>query len=332
MGHPLDEGERRLALFRRGLLEDVEVAAAGRRAAALLRRQHGDAEVEGGVVLDDRQVAGGMPHDGGLALEEVLPQRTPLDRALGHHLVPGAEVLPEFQGLDGRGRVEIGFVAGAVHQDLVVLHGQRAEHPVRVTGGRDHDSPLRSVGLGQFLARGHQLVPGRGRLFGIEPGVAERVLVVVHDDGRALERNAPGLAAGAAVLHQRRVERIEPGPIFGRCDDVVEGDDRVLLDEFVDVDREHHRQLRRLAALQRRQRLDPRVVVIAGIDRVDLDVRVFLHEVGDDAVDHLGQRAADRDRVIHGQLGGRLRGRGGQAETCGQQDPGYPLFDYRKHF
>ena len=38
-----------------------------------------------------------------------------------------------------------------------------------------------------------------GGLFGIEAGLLEQLLVPVEDDGRALERDAPGLAAGLAV-------------------------------------------------------------------------------------------------------------------------------------
>jgi hypothetical protein len=98
----------RPALFVGGVLEDVEVAAAGGRAEPLVRRQHGDAEVEAGVVLDRGQVAGGVPHHRGLPFEEGLAQRAPLDGALGHDAVLGRQRLPELQRLDDVGIVEIG--------------------------------------------------------------------------------------------------------------------------------------------------------------------------------------------------------------------------------
>ena len=52
-----------------------------------------------------------------------------------------------------------GFVAGFVHEGLIILHGQGTEHPVRVTGRRDHDAPLRTVALREFFPRGNEFVP-----------------------------------------------------------------------------------------------------------------------------------------------------------------------------
>ena len=277
-----------------------------------------------------------MPHDGGVLLQEVLAQGRPLDGALGHDPVGLAEIQPVFQRAHAAGRIEIGLVAGPVHQDLVVLHGERAEHPVGIAGRGDHDAPALDpaggVLLDQLFAHGRKLVPGRRRLVRIEPGVAEGVLVVVHDDGRALERDAPGLAAGLTVLHQGRVELVQPGSLLVGLDDVVEGDDGVLLDQLVDVDREHDRELGRLAGLQRGQGLDAGVVVVARVDRLDLDVGVLLHEVGDQPVDDLGQRPADGHRIVHGKLD---LGPGPAGETererAGQQGPGQGPFQAIKH-
>jgi hypothetical protein len=42
--------------------------------------------------------------------------------------------------------------------------------------------------------------PGRRGLVGVEAGFLEQFLVPVHDDGRTLERNAPGLAAGLVIM------------------------------------------------------------------------------------------------------------------------------------
>ncbi len=93
-GHPLGELDGGLLLRARCLLEDVEVAAAGRRAAPLVGRQHGDAEREFGVGAHVGEVAGRRPHHRALALEEVLRRRAPLDHARRHHLVLAAEVGP----------------------------------------------------------------------------------------------------------------------------------------------------------------------------------------------------------------------------------------------
>ncbi len=311
-------------LFGCGLLEDVEVTAAGRRAAPLRGRQHAHAEIELGGVLDRSQVAGGMPHDRGLAVEEVGAQRAPFDRALGHDVVLVAEVVPVLEGLDDRGMVVIGPVAIGVHQHLPVLHRERLEHPVGVPGRRNHHAPALhlagGVALDQLLAHLGHLRPVCRRLVGIEPGFLERVLVVVHDNGRALERNAVDLALEGAVGHQARIKALQPRLFLGTLGDVVEGDDGVLLDQLVDVDREQHRELRRLAAFQRGERLDARVVVVAGVDGIDLDARILLFESGDKLIDQLGQLSADRDRIVHVQLDrtGRPGRRGEeQAQHCG---------------
>src|SRR3546814_18983799 len=59
LGHPLGELEGGGLLFGRAALEDVEIAAAGRRAAPLAGRQHGGAELELGILAEVGQVAGG---------------------------------------------------------------------------------------------------------------------------------------------------------------------------------------------------------------------------------------------------------------------------------
>ena len=57
-----------------------------------------------------------------------------------------------------------------------------------------------------------------------------------------------------------------------------------------------------IAALHRGQRLGDRLLVAARIDRLDLDAGIFLLEVGGVAVDDLGDRAADGDRVVERDL------------------------------
>src|SRR5439155_1714976 len=96
------------------------------------------------------------------------------------------------------------------------------------------DAPLRDVParitLRQLLRVLDLLGPARWRLVRIEPGVLEELLVPVEDDRRALERNAPGLASGLAVLHERGEEALEPRLVIG-LQDFIERNDRVLVDE-----------------------------------------------------------------------------------------------------
>ncbi len=275
LGHALNKGQRRLLFFGLRLLEDVEIATARGRAAALLGGQHGHAEIELGVLLHRRQITCAVPHDRGLLLEEIAAQRSPLNGAGRHHVVLGPEVAPEPQRFDHGTIVEVSRVARIVHQHLTVLHRQGAEHPVGIAGGGNLDTPARHIAggifLDQLLGRGDELIPVRGRIIRVQASFAEGVLVVVHHDGRALKRNAPGLPAGAPVFHQRRVEAVEPRLLFGRRHQVVEGLDGILVDQLEDVDGKHHRKLRRLTAAKRRQRFDAGIVVVSRINRLDLD-------------------------------------------------------------
>ena len=190
---------------------------------------------------------------------------------------------------------------------------QALEQPVREARRRNLHPPLRHVParvvLGQLLGELDHLVPRRRALLGVEAGLLEGVLVPVENDRRALERHAPGLAAGAAVQHERLVEAVEPLPVVGALGDVVDRHDRLFVDEREHVGREQHRELRRLAALGRRQRLHDRLLVGARVDRVHLHVGVLLAEVGSHLVDRLRHRAADGDRVVEVDLGDLLRRR-----------------------
>ena len=98
-------------------------------------------------------------------------------------------------------------------------------------------------------------------------------------------------------------------------DEVVERHDRVLVDQRVHVGRQEDRRRGRRRRLVRRQRLDDRVLVGAGVDRLHLDAGVLLLEVGGHLVDDLGDRAADGDRVVERDLGLRERGCG-EAGEC----------------
>ena len=276
-----------------------------------------------------------MPHDGCLAVQKVLPERAPLDGACGHHLVLAAQILPKLQSFDRRGCVKVSLIAIAIHQDLVVLHGQGSEHPVGISGGRDHGAPTlhvaRGVFLDEFRAHRLQLRPSRRWLIGIQPRIAECVLVVIHNDGRALKRNPPSLVARHTIFHQCRVETLQPGPISVTLHDVVERDDGVLFDQLVDIDREHHRELRRLAAFQSGQGFDSGVVVVARVDGAHFDVRVLLLEVGDQTVDHLGEWSTHRHRVVHGQLDRRCRLSCQSGNSNRQRGPCQVVFERVEH-
>jgi len=169
-----------------------------------------------------------------------------------------------------------------------------------------------------FSKKSLGVVPGARRLVRIEARLLEHVLVVVENDGGALEWDAPRLAAGLAVLHERRVEALEPRLVLGRLDEIVEGYDRILVDQRIHVGRQQDRGDRRLAALDRGQGLRDRLLVAAGINRLDLDPRVLLLEIGGEAIDNLGDRPADRDRIEERDFDRRL-GTGARGDERHQQ-------------
>ena len=213
----------------------------------------------------------------------------------GMHLVLLHEVHPVLHRADDLGLVVVDLGAGLVHQVDAVLDGERLEQPVREARRRDLHAPLRDlaarVALGELLRVLGGLLPGPRRLVGVEPGLLEELLVVVHHDRRALERDAPRLAVGLAVLHERRVEALQPRAVVVGLDQVVERDDRVLVDQREHVGRQQDRHDRRLAALDGGQRLGDRLLVAARVDGLQLDAGILLLEVGGVAVDDLGDRA-----------------------------------------
>jgi hypothetical protein len=174
--------------------------------------------------------------------------------------------------------------------------------------------------LVSFCVVGH-LLPRRGRFIGIEAAFLEHFLVVVKDDGRALERNAPRLASRLAVLHERRIEALEPRLVVRRLDEIVERLDRILVDQRVHVGGQEDRRHRRLAAFRRRQRLGDGLLVAARIDGLELDPGVLLFEIRRESVDDLGDRAAHGDRIVERHLGRvpRLRLRGSKADGRREQ-------------
>ena len=175
-----------------------------------------------------------MPHHGCLTLNEGLTERAPFNGAFRHDFFFGRKIAPELKRLDNRRIIEIGLGAIVAHQFLAILDGKALEHPVRIPGRRHHQAPF--AVFRKRLASRYQFFPGLGRHFRIKTGFAEHVLVVVHDNGRTLERDAPGFAIDFAIGHQRRIEAIQPFLVFGGFDDIIKRNNQVLFDQVVNVD------------------------------------------------------------------------------------------------
>ena len=132
------------------------------------------------------------------------------------------------------------------------------------------------------------------------------------------------MAAGLAVLHEGRIEGLDPGFVALRGGDCVNRLDQIVVDQREHVGRQQNDDIGRITGLGGGHRLHDRVLIAAGIDRLHGDIGMRLAEVGDITVDDLGDRAADGDRIIEGDLG---RGCGSAAqnrgrERCGNCQPG----------
>ena len=300
-----------------------------------MRRQHGYAEIEGRIGAHVGQIAGRGPHHRGLTLEEGLGCGAPLDDSRRHDFMLGAQVNHVLQGLDHGGIVEIGLVAVRIHHEHVVLCSQALEQPIGKAGAGDTHAPLRDVpggiGLGQLLAEGDHFLPGRGRGIGIEPRFREGFLVPVEHRRRTLERHAIGLAAGLAVFHEGRIKPLQPGMFRLRGEEFLEGNDRLFLDEGEHVHRQDHRELWRIATLDRGQNLGDGVLVAAGIDRVDLHPRRLTDVIRRQTIDGIGRFAADRDREV--ELQNHLRRRAlYEAEGQAGREGGFGKIGIETHY
>ena len=222
--------------------------------------------------------------------------------------------MEELQSLNRLGIIEVDLCAFFIHQLTAVLQGHGLEHPVGVAGRRDHQTVVLIVG--QLLGGLHQFVPGFGRLVRIQARFTEHVLVVEHDDGRALEWNAPDLAFQGAVSHQGRVKAFQPILAGGVLGHIAKGFNQALFDQIMSVQCTQHRQLHRLACTQGRQGTHTGFVVIAGVHGFHFDFRVLGLVVLDHSIDHIGQRTTHGNGVIHGQFH-RAMGVGAQAHQQG---------------
>ncbi len=304
--------QRRLALRRRRGLEQIEVAAAGRTAALLARRQHGHAERKLRIGADVRQVAGGGPDHRHLLLQEIARRRPPIDDARRMRLV----LCRRDRSSSAAPRRRRGWRSRSLcHRRWPACRPPRSRAPGTAnTGSRwrgsarptaPRASPFRLVSFCANAACSSQVAGGRS---GSSPASWNAALFQIQHDGRALERHAPGVAVDLAVLQERRIEAAQPGAIRVAGRQRVERHDQVVVDQRERVGGQQHRQLRPGFRLQRGLRLGQRVLIGAGVDRRHLDRRVLALEVGRVAVDDLGDRSADGDREIEADLGRRIGG------------------------
>ena len=138
--------------------------------------------------------------------------------------------------------------------------------------------------------------PGQRRLFRVEAGRLERVLVVVEHRGRAVEREAHHLAIGRGVVtrdcrHVGLRVKLEAGIAH----DLGHWHDRALAGHHRGgTDFEHLQNVGRIAGTERSHGRRHRLIVGALEGRHDLEVFLLLVEVLGQPVDPLSQRTAHR--------------------------------------
>ena len=111
---------------------------------------------------------------------------------------------------------------------------------------------------------------------------------------------------------------MKPRLVFFAGDVCIQRFDDVFVNEGELVYGEQHRGCRRGTGTSGRQRFDRGVVIIAGIDRVDLNIREFGVELRDVVIDDGGNRAANLDRIVEVNLDRVL----GQRAGCAQRGHG----------
>ena len=179
-------------------------------------------------------------------------------------------------------------------------------HP-RLPAGRER--ALGAAGL-QLLRVGLEFRPGLRRLVG-EAGLLERVLVVIEDRRRRVERHRQHATLGVAVIEADR--RDVGGLVEGRATlfhDLVDRLDRaVRRHQRLRADLEHLHDRRRVAGAKRRDRRRQRLRVLALVDRDDPVVLLLRVEVVGDLRDQFSVRRGHRVPPL--DLGHRMGGDGG---------------------
>ena len=151
----------------------------------------------------------------------------------------------------------------------------------------------------------------------VKTSFLESFLVPIHDGRGALERNAPGFAAGLTVHHESRIERAEPFLTFFFGDEVIKWLDQVLIDQGKHVGGEQHRKLRGVAAAGSRHGFGQGVGIGAGIDRIDIHVFMGRDIVFGQRLDGISCLAANRNREIELQVNSKCwHGNSGKHGCC----------------
>ncbi len=173
--------------------------------------------------------------------------------------------------------------------------------------------------------------PGLRRIGRIEAGLLERIVVDVKHLRRAVERHRDQVAGSVRVVRRNRAEKafgIERLLLLGhqlvdRLDRAFGGHHRRR------ADFEHLDDLRRVAGTIRGDRRGHRFVVLALVDRRDLELRLRGIELGGDLADDVIEFAGHRMPPL--DFGDRLR-LGRQRKKRGRDDGAYQLRITAIHF
>ena len=182
--------------------------------------------------------------------------------------------------------------------------------PGRPGGGQ---AAGRGIGGADLLRGLAGLGPGRGRLLGIEAGLAEGLLVVERDRRRRVERHRHDAAVDEAVI------AAHAGQVVVEVD-LHAGLGQQLVQRLHRAARGHHRRradlehlddMRRVAGAEGRDRRDHRLGIGALEAGIDLVLGLRGVEVGRDLLEHPAERLGQAVPEIDLDAGLGLRAGGG---------------------
>lgn len=164
--------------------------------------------------------------------------------------------------------------------------------------------PPRRIPFGEPLGILHQLLPGLGGLFRVQPGLAEGLLVGVKDGGGALEGKAVDLAVQGGVHHEGGEEvphRLLELGVLGQVG--VKGLDGVHGQKGIELLGEEDGGVGRVPRPDGGHHLGLVLLVVPPEDGVHPDAEVFPIELPHVALDEPGQGSRHPHGVVEGEGG-----------------------------
>ncbi|MNC13184.1 hypothetical protein D3C75_609190 [compost metagenome] len=210
------------------------------------------------------------------------------------------QIDPILESLDVLRSVEHYFFAVRSHQIVAVLQREGLKHPIGVAGHRNLQPPLAvTCQLDRIFLH---LCPGCRRLLRVQSGSLELILVVIQNDGAALERNTVGFALCLGILHKSRIEVRQISVSSLLLYELVQRNNRIHIQQAEQLRGLQYRYIGRLFRLDSGLGFDRCIGIAAGVNRLNHNIGVLLHKICSHRFNGSRQRSSDSNRVIVSQL------------------------------